>query len=307
MSKYTDIASYRLAVKIRSYKTILVEGVTDKAILSHFLLSKNFYDENNSRYCVDDVSIINNDHQLEGLGNKNKVLMITSALCQGNDKICCMVDREWDGIDFEKINEIDFPQNKEYAYITKGHSIENYWFDVNASISFLMQNFSTSIHQNYLNELHSNFNTILKLATAYSLTAKDAHLITKLSDTIEHEDLSWDGVEFYLNETFNHKILQRSINFDFTKACNEKLNQIKTSNPEILRWLCHGHLGEQMIRACMARIAVNHGISSTIIREIERGKKTEKFHHDSNYITTCEPHIIDPLDKVLAWIRTPIY
>lgn len=302
MSKYKDISSYRLAIKIRSHKTILVEGISDKSVISHFLLSRNYRDSHQSDYFVDDASIVKQDDALYGLGNKSKALAIIGAI--NNPKLIGIIDREWDNVDLNDLDESHFIQNINNVYLTKGHSIENYWFDVDASISFLIKAFPTTIDQDYLQAISSSFPSILRFAAAYSLTAKDASIITRSSELISHSDILWNNGDFLLQEDFNNKLAERGVNYPFSTDCNNRYLQLIASNQPLLKWICHGHLGEEAIRSCLAAVALANGIDQTTVTEIERGKKNEKFSHDSEYVCSQDLHCVDPLDKILEWVRT---
>lgn len=301
MSKYKDISSYRLAIKIRSHKTILVEGTSDKSIISHFLLSRNYHDNHTSDYFIDDASIVKHDDVLYGLGNKSKALAIISAV--NNPKLSGMIDREWDNINLNDLNEDQFTQNINNVYLTKGHSIENYWFDVDASVGFLIKAFPTTINQEYLKAVSDNFQKVLRFAAAYSLTARDASIITRTSELISYSDITWNQDEFTLQESFDTKLAERNVNLAFAVECNKRSVQLMTSNQNLLKWICHGHLGEEAIRSCMAAVALANGVNQSTAIDIERGKKNEKFSHDSEYVCTQDLHCLDPLDKILEWVR----
>jgi hypothetical protein len=305
MSKYKDISSYRLAIKIRSHKTLLVEGISDKSVISHFLLSRNYQDNHHSDYFVDDASIVKQDNTLSGLGNKNKALAIINAI--NNPKLSGMIDREWDNINLNDLNDGQFIQNISNVYLTKGHSIENYWFDADASISFLIKSFPTTVNQDYLRTVSNCFPKILRFAAAYSLTAKDASIITRSSDLISHSDILWDNENLLLQDSFNIKLSERGVaNCSFSANCNVRYAQLMESNQTLLKWICHGHLGEEAIRSCLAAVAMANGVDHATVMDIERGKKNEKFSHDSDYVCSQELNCVDPLDKILEWVRVAL-
>lgn len=303
MSRYRDIASYNLAVKIRSHKTVLVEGTTDKSVVSNFFLAKNYAENDNARYFIDDVSIISHDGELSRLGNRNKVMHISEKLSLKNEKLGCLVDREWDLVNFENLDDLEFPPNTERYFFTKGHSIENYWFSADAVISFLQHSVPANINAEFLNDLNKNFPRIIVFSAAYSIASKDGAVITRSDDLIEYSDIDYDAAGFALLSSYNRKLEGRGSDFDAAAACNAKVTELNARNPEMLKWICHGHLGEQAIRACVARLAMVHGVDPQVLREIERGDKLGKFKHDSKHITGYSSAAVDPLDKLLQWIR----
>lgn len=303
MSKYRDIASYNLAVKIRSYRTVLVEGVTDKNVISNFFLVKNYTEKNDTRYFIDDVSIISSEPELATLGNRQRIIHIAEKLSKKNEKLGYLIDREWDDIDFENLG-LPPPEQIEKTFVTRGHSIENYWFSADAIISFLQHSVPTSITAAFLHDLNHRFPSITLFSAAFSIAAKEGGVITRLDDLLEHIDIEIYEDGFRLKHEFNNKLLERRSEFNMAAACNYQLTILQTQSVEFLRWICHGHLGEQAIRACVARIALDSGIDQQTVANIERGDKHGKFRHDSKYITTYSRETVAPLNDLLAWVRT---
>lgn len=304
MSKYRDITSYNLAVKIRSFKTVLVEGTTDKNVLSNFFLTKNYAENNSSRYFIDDVSIISNDQELSTLGNKEKIIYIATKLSNKNEKLGYFVDREWDHVDFACLDETRQSLHTDKTFFTRGHSIENYWFSSDAIISFLQYAVPAQITAEFLHELNQNFSSITLFAAAFSIAAKQGGVITRLDDLLERSDIDTGPEGFRLLPEFNQKLQARQSNFDIVEACNTHVELLRTHSAEKLRWICHGHLGEQAIRACVARLALSSGVDSKTALEIERGDKAGKFRHDSKHITTYSPETVIPLNEILGWVRS---
>jgi len=303
MSKYLDIKSYNLAVRVRSHKTILVEGTTDKSVISNFFLVKNHNEKVDCQYFIDQVSIISSDAALATLGNKQKIIYISDQLSKKNENLGYFIDREWDDFDFENLETPHTVNRNDKTFVTRGHSIENYWFSPDAAISFLQNSFPTHINNSFLQNLELKFPSIMLFAAAFSIAAKEGGTITKISDLLEYTDINIDLDCFSLKQEFNSKLSARKSNFDIATKCNNLLATLKTKNTETLQWICHGHLGEQAIRACVARLALNEGINAKIVSEIERGDKPGKFKHDSKHITNYSIDETVPLSDLLSWVR----
>lgn len=303
MSKYRDVTSYNLAVKIRSHKTILVEGSTDKSVISSFFLQRNYETGDSDRFVVDDISIISNDPELAGLGNRERVLAVARRLTS-NSKLGYLVDREWDEINFQKLNELSPVPTTSNTFITHGHSIENYWFQSGAAISFLQQAFPANINADFLRDVEQRFPKIILFAAAFSIAAKQGEIIQRTDDLLAYTDIIVDADSLSLNPAFNLKLQTRQSNFDMVSAFNEQVAILIPESHEDLRWVCHGHLGEQAIRACIASIAVKNSVSISAANEIERGDKTGKFKHDAKFIASCSRDETHPLDELLGWIKS---
>lgn len=302
MSKYRDIKSYNLAVKVRTTKTVLVEGVTDKNVISNFFLVKNFSDNVDCRCTIDAVSIISNEPELTTLGNRQRIIHISNKLSK-NEKLGYLIDREWDNVDFQNLEALLPTTLTEKTFVTRGHSIENYWFSCDAIISFLQNSFPTFISDAFLRRLQENFPSIILFSAAFSLAAKDGSVISKLDDLLGHTDIEISSRGFVIKKCFNAKLLDRNSNFDIVEAFDYQLTALQGESCEALRWICHGHLGEQAIRACVACLALTSGVNGSAICEIERGEKPGKFRHDSKHITTYNRDTVAPLNDLLSWVR----
>lgn len=304
MSKYKDIQSYKLAVKLRTPKTILVEGTSDKTVISRFLLGRAYTDGNLEPYLIDDASMISNEGNLSGIGNRDKVLLIAKEMSSDNHKINCLVDREWDGVDFKNLSNSILDQKSDHALFTKGHSIENYWFDSSALTNFLLQSHPTELSYSYLEQLENRFINILRFAASYSIAAKESSTINKLSDILESTDIEWNGNEYTAKDNLNKKLMARNSQVDIASLTNKQSEASKDIPLETLKWICHGHLGEEAIRVCSANLAAEYGASISTISAIERGNKQVKLQHDASHITNYDLKQLEPLGNLLSWVST---
>ncbi|WNW14070.1 DUF4435 domain-containing protein [Pseudomonas sp. DTU_2021_1001937_2_SI_NGA_ILE_001] len=301
MSSYKDVSSYGLAVRVRSHKTVLVEGATDKIVISKLILSKTYSQGQKLRFFIDDASMIKEDPMLARLGNKEKVLLIANRV--SDDKFGVVVDREWDQLDIRNLSDADFCQNRMGVYVTKGHSIENYWFDCDAVISFIISSFSSVIGTDLLDEIKARFPAMIRFAAAYSIAAKESSAITRLGDLLSAADVGISGGVINLLPVYNAKAQGRGVMGDIPSLVGAKLQELNACDVGLLRWICHGHLGEEAIRASVAKLAHSCGVSQNVCREIERGKKVEKLSHDTDYLSRQDDQSLEPLNQVLRWVR----
>ncbi|ASE24435.1 DUF4435 domain-containing protein [Pseudomonas protegens] len=299
MSNYSSISSYLLAVKLRSNKTILVEGVSDKKVLSHFILKKNHTDNIPTNYCIDDASLID-DKNLGAIGAKEKIQCIAGR--SSSDNFRCLVDREWDGFNSANLeyNAITAPNN---TFITKGHSIENYWFTSTSFIEFIIHTHHSNVTTIYLQKINDLYINILHFAAAYSLACRNLSIVTRATDMISHENILLTGNKFHASTCIDQKILSRGISCTLSDTINNLLSQTASLETNKLQWICHGHLGEQAIRSCIGKLAQLEGYNPETINSIEFGYKVEKLQLDSHHITALPEEGSDPLNKVLDWVR----
>jgi len=300
MSSYTSLNSYLLAIKLRSAKTVLVEGVSDKKVLSRIFLEHHIAESNNPNFVIDDASIVNDNTHMPSFGNKQKVIAIGSS---PNEKLTFLADREWDDWIFSPELKEEPQQNSHSGFFTRGHSIENYWFLEGALSEFLKNIYSEHLNVNYFSELSARFLKFAEFSAAYSLAVKDANVITKTNGLLKSSHITWTGSEYELNQSILSCLQSRQINIDIYSLFIEKYNLIKGAALDTLQWLSHGHLGEEALRCCAANLAIAHGVNNATIEAIERGYKFDKLCFDATYISQLPINTIEPIDKIISWIK----
>lgn len=302
MSSYTSLASYVLAVRLRSAKTVLVEGKTDKKILSRIILEHVEQSGGAPSYLIDDVSIVNDSSQLAGMGNKDKLLQVGEVVGGAGDKFKCLADREWDGWDLGSIpKQLNLP-DLSFGYFTKGHSIENYWFLESALTAFLKNAHPEHLSIKFFEALKSRFEEMLRFSASFSLAMKDAQVIVKSADLLNCSHVIWNGESYLLREGFQTALKCRGVQCEVYELWGNRHQALKYADSETLQWLCHGHLGEEAIRSCTAHLAAEFNMSRAVVDQIERGSKAEKMSHDASHISKLSRQSIDPLDKLVDWV-----
>lgn len=300
MSSYSCVSSYILAIKLRTKKTILVEGISDKKVLSHFILKKDHIDNMSTECCIDDASLFN-DKNLGAMGAREKITTIANILTSGNFR--CLIDREWDGLNTTNLEYEDtpFPAN---VFVTRGHSIENYWFTPNSFTGFVIHTHNTTITADYLRKIESHYSAILQFSAAYSLACRNLSIINRANEMLSHENITLTNSAFSANSCLDTKISARGQHCNLFETINSLLTHTQKFQQEKLQWICHGHLGEQAIRACIGKLAQTEGYDTQTIESIEFGFKIEKLKLDSDLVTELPENSTTPLNHVLHWIRS---
>lgn len=299
MSSYSSVSAYLLAVQLRSKKTLLVEGATDKKVLSHFILKKNFIQNKSPDYCIDDASLVE-DKTLGPIGAKQKILNIAAKL--NDEKFRCLVDREWDGLDATSFQYTP-TAHLNNTYITKGHSIENYWFTCDSFIHFIIHTHPTLVSEDYLQNIRRNYAGILQFSAAYSLACRDFAILNRADDMISYENLDWNNSKFEAKPCIDERINSRGLSCNLSDKIDNYLAFTSQLDEATLQWICHGHLGEQAIRACLGYLALKAGYEHSTIKSITHGFKIEKLKLDADHVTTLPEEICSPFPAVLEWIR----
>lgn len=300
MSSYSSVSAYLLAVRLRSNKTLLVEGISDKKVLSHFILKKNHIDNVLANYCIDDASLVN-DKALGPIGAREKIKNIANRLLPDNFR--CLIDREWDGLNTKNF-EYEGALFPESTFVTRGHSIENYWFTPGSFINFIIHTHPANVSAEYLRKIESHYIAILQFSAAYSLACKNLSIVTRANEMLSSENIELNNAVFTAGSCLDAKIALRGKRCNLFETTNSLLAQTKQIVQDKLQWICHGHLGEQAIRACIGKLAQIEGYDSATIESIEFGFKIEKLKLDSEHVTTLPEGSATPLNQVLHWIRS---
>lgn len=304
MTTYS-LAAYELAVSlIRTSKTIMVEGPTDKRVLSRMMLEREAAAGRSFRCVIDDCAIVN-DAALAGKGAKTKVEFIANAIGVGSGRFNWLVDREWDDVDIERPQDFVTPSNAEVGVRTKGHSIENYWMRLDALSTYLKMFFGDGLTVEFFTLLEARFSPMLRLAAAYSFTAKRMSVVTRCGDAIRSRDIKWTGAEYVVLPSLTSSLRNRGVADDIAAEINIELGRenLKAASIDVLQWMCHGHLGEELIRACAASLAGECGVQQPTLDQIERGRRSEKLLHDSDFLARQDEDAIHPLGALLAWAQ----
>ncbi|MDR6481609.1 hypothetical protein [Paraburkholderia terricola] len=305
MSGYS-IEGYGVALALRSAKTILVEGPSDKRVLTRLILQHDMRKERRTRFVIDEVALISNDAGLAYKGNKEKVEFVASSLEKLSSKLNWLVDREWEGVDLDA-DPMQFhaPPERAWGRRTKGHSIENYWFRNKFLSDYLKMFFGEILNADFFAALTARFDSIIRIAAAYSFASKRLGTLSRSIGLVKATHLDWTGDRYIARNSLNVALSARGCDEDLASAVNAELekNSIQNASVAVLQWLCHGHLGEEMIRACAAHLARAFGCSDETIEAIERGARAEKIAHDADRLAELDIEHAEPLGDLISWLE----
>lgn len=297
MTQYSA-SGYAIAVKLRTQKTLLVEGHSDKFFLER-LIAEKIEPEKEKKCLIDTAEIIKSDIENNIVSNKQKVIY-SSNLINNRKKFKWLVDREWDNINILDLSDLKEPPDDEN--LTKGHSIENYLFTENSILNYVKNHHFEKINSTIINQIVERFKQTLIFSLCFSLVAKDTNQITKVDGILSFNFLEWKNQKWILNSDFDRNLISRN-GIGISEKINEmqKDNNIKSIGINLSQWLIHGHIGEHCIRSCLAKIFNENGISSEICLDIERGHKKEKMRTDASFLCKIPEEGISPINKIIDW------
>jgi len=305
MSRYS-IGAYRIALEMRSARTLLVEGETDKAVLQRLLLDVS---AEGPRPSIDTPALLA-DPDLHGLGNKAKVELVAARITK-TEKFLALVDREWESFNSSELAlaniEGDLAANGGLLR-TFGHSIENYFLEERNFSTLLRRHFSAQLRNGTLRLLEERFSGMCSLALAFSLAARDHQIIGASGGLISRHRIQIDDANFSLRDELKADLIGRGIAEDiaeqFLSSVADYQARIKARGlpHSVLKWASHGHLGGEVVWSCIARVVQEVDGDSPACEQIERGMKPDKLKHGADVLATAA-HERRPLDWVARWLH----
>jgi hypothetical protein len=310
MSKHS-LGAYKILLRMRTARTLLVEGESDKNVMLRILLEHAV--ENRSivdRPAIDTPSLLS-DAVLFGLGHKQQVELIADTIPSDQDKFMALVDREWEAFDVEALQmsdiEDEYPSPNETKHRTFGHSIENYFFESSTLLSLLRRQLANQMTPEILRFINEHFAGICSLALAYSIAAKELLIISRLSGLLSRRHITLCDSHFWLNEEFSKCLERRGVLPEIAEEfiLSERFIQQKIAEQAVaigtMKWASHGHLGNEAIWCCVAKILELSGVEADACEKIERGMQVDKLKHGADALANSENER-RPLDWLARWL-----
>jgi len=306
---------YLNTVLRRTGKTLLVEGVTDHSVMTRLKRSRAAKLGSEPDGHIDIVELVQ-DPSTSGLGKKEVIKTVLREIQQLPPflqarviaKLGVLMDREWDDIEVELqlLTPWSAPTQVKPYFVTLGHSVENYFFRLDGIESYLRQQFFLELEQPFFNNLKTRFNQIIAFAATYSLAMRREHWITRGSGLISLEHVEWVGGRYIARGDLSAALMARNLQVpeDFLENININIGTYleQYHTPEPGRWLCHGHLGEEAIWACVANLVAEHLPTNRIAKDIERGHKDLRFNHALDFMTRETLEDCIPLEHAILWL-----
>lgn len=280
---------------ISNDKRLVVEGETDKDFFRFLFdeLSKTI------EIHIDNIEVFvtNNNFKIDinGVaGNRKKIECIHKRI-KGSPKytnVVFFIDREFDDFIIDHNKPLEDKTNSHKVdgqmVMSRGHSIENYLFDINVIRSSLRCHTEPDLFNKAIKLFEENFNSIIYLASAVSIALKESHTIQELEKTIDCEliDINPSNISLRIDD-WKKRIEERSKKISPDKL-EEVINLYKKWDKKIkseqvdcnvIRWICHGHIGINIIFEFYCSCLLYCDKSKKDKYEIRKVKK-EKIYKD---------------------------
>jgi hypothetical protein len=252
MSRYS-LAAYYVRLLVTGKKVLLVEGPEDKGAFQRIITDVTKGDRAIlGSIDVDSADMLEAPDQ-PGLGNRQKVEEISAgARVRGlHHKLVGFVDREFRGFVCGNVVEDLVPDHVVEGGLvwSRGHSIENYCFDFGVLREPLRIFTTTAEFDRTLAMFEGKFMPALLVACAASLAGKDVGFLDPIRASITWKLIQVKKTEVSIDPGAWREVLLKKIKLSVA-VVDEFLNRfahwreiLAGVDPNVIRWLCHGHIG----------------------------------------------------------------
>src|SRR5581483_7873255 len=256
-----SIEAYKIRIRMTRSKILLVEGKDDRYLFERYIEATSA-DSQHRDFQIDTAEIVNSPSETR-LGNREKVEYICNSLSgtQWASKLVGFVDREFRSFQLDPAIRDDIVGHHIDAGLiwSRGHSIENYWFDIQTLRSPLVE-CCTSAHLTDGVDLFSRvFSDALKIACSVALALREldalgfgAKSVGWKELVLEKECLKLDLAKWRSSLMNRMRADPRTIEQVCT-AYDRWLTKVKLADEDSVRWLCHGHVGLWVLWSAFAR------------------------------------------------------
>lgn len=287
--QHPDSTSYLAALRFRGGKTIIVEGPTDKRALARAL--HEF--ERERRVVRGDVVVDSVDTVggfPPGLGNRERVEALHTTARAAGLETFAFTDREFRGF---IANVAEFRddihahhQPSSQCVWTRGHSIENYFFELEYVQDFLRYRFCDRLSSDMIDSLRPYWSQIVSQAAAYTVAARDMNALNRMSDALVVDSwaLPTPGTIELVPSKVEDAALRRGLAAAEAAQLIALFQQLVGAaraccDAECCRWVAHGHLGDEAIWVAVGRVLLDKGADPGTVNDIAHGRGDEKAYY----------------------------
>lgn len=290
MNSYS-LGGYLAALRIRGNKNLLLEGPTDLKIVARVVAEMvNRGEVDLHGITIDTVDIIN-DPEIPP-GNRAAVEYVYNLAEAERLPIAAVVDREYrkfvvNDVEIRDDLSSHFQQND--LYWTRGHSIENYFFDSGYFEAYLRMKHPESIPHLCYAVIQSEFPTLMRGAAAASLAAMRCSVVERCGGICSlsmWEVTTPNQLCFTIDELLDaleSRGVDQTVLSTFSELFQEYDKQLSSvTDVYLTRWISHGHVGWSFVWAGIGRLLLHCGVNQEIAESVGRGFMDDKIRFFAN-------------------------
>ena len=249
---------YIIEITMSEYKFLLLEGSDDE---NFFILIRNHLTKNAATISAEKLDVLKNiiidtAERIRGkLGNRAKIEKICDLVAKEapniKNRVLGFVDREFREFEYSNYlkDNIGTHRMNDRLIWSRGHSIENYFFEIETWKEAFNDYLVSSLYQEAFEIFESKFDHTLRIACALSLAGLSENLLQPVSNSLDWQCIDINSTSIQINLEEWQKILDKKFKLDQVRI-NNLIDKFKTYlgmtyqyNIEISRWLSHGHIG----------------------------------------------------------------
>lgn len=312
MSSYT-VSGYLSALVLRDKKTVLLEGRNDRKVVAR--VAAEIAETRKgvlTNVVLDSADLVRGD---DGpMGNRALVELIHQSVRATGTKFAAVVDREFRGFELASVVRDEIGEHRTEngsLFWTRGHSMENYFFDARFFTSFIKSAFAEAIEAECVMACRSSFDEILIWASAVGITLKENGLIEKGHDLgrVSHWTRASDGRWRFDATAFSRALAERAIVpggeeriVGSVEAWRSRLDEAGAK--EVVRWVSHGHIGWQLVWSGLGAVAKHIGAPPAVVQGISHGYADMKWRKAADMLAEdVSSNAQVALPQLWAWME----
>jgi hypothetical protein len=307
---------YLSALRMRNNRTLLVEGRTDKKILS---IVASFIRGGSAigglMTIVDHVDLIASDNHCDA---RELIERIHSIVGGSGIPFAGFVDREFrlfvlrpelaDGFAMHKVVNGSL-------FWTRGHSAENYLFFVEAVLRFIRLKYSDQLSVDFEEYIRSSFGQIMLIAAAVSLAALEAGTLKRSlgiakakSWIVTGDDLADFDIDSFISGLIRRDAREESL-VVFRASYEHFVEQLKLEGDALRRWITHGHLGFELLWSGVGAVVESLRQPQEVVEQLAHGEVDLKYRYMTEVwldsMARNEEEFPEALFAWLGWSAVP--
>jgi hypothetical protein len=307
-----SIDGYLAALKIRAAPTILLEGVTDRKITARVIAGLEEYKVIRAGLIqIDTVDLI--DGRSVMLDGRQLVEHLHSKATSEGFSLAALVDREFREF---HIAETIADKVEDHMVIdgslfwTRGHSIENYFFEGKHITAFLKFHCPENLPGTCYQYVAASLPHLYVWAAAFSIAAFRSGILRKCRGLVKlrHWDEADGTVKLNL-QAIETDLKARSIRpeavINFIQTTTQYHQKcLDLIDKSVSRWIAHGHLGQEIIWSGIGKLLQSIGVEPAVVNAIGHGQVELKLRKSADlwFEEILAGTAVSP-DALWSWVK----
>lgn len=309
-----SIGGYLALLKMKRMPVLLVEGKVDKQIASRVI--HEFEDRqmlSPGSVQVDTSDMV--DGREASIDGRQLVEHIHDQASFEGLRVGALVDREFREFEIGEQASDQLCCHKiinQTLFWTRGHSIENYFFQEKYFLSYLKHHYPEHLNLSSLDLVRKYLPSILLWAAALSISLFKAEVvmrsagIAKLNLWVIHHDGRIELDLAGIAQELERRHAPIGTGERVTCLARKYVALFQASSPgELIQWINHGHLGFEWAWAGVGRVLQGCGVHESTLDQIANGQNEQKIRKaaDTWANEIVEGTAVSP-DALWAWVRS---